>query len=178
MPYLYVTRCFLQDIQSPYCYSVTCVCWNFRITVLVDCCVQRTCIVYREKINLQNIYLNRRCWHYFSSSQAVHSSSTKPCSVLALTQLGIRQSDWWRAGIRSTNLLIVVEFLLGNFAHILQGTWLALGHTHNCRNASKSSLRKCVTTDDITLKKQTTINMHIHVNKLMVKCKTAVSPVH
>ena len=32
-------------------------------------------------------------------------------SVLALTQLGIRQSDWWRAGIRSTNLHIVVEYI-------------------------------------------------------------------
>ena len=31
-------------------------------------------------------------------------------TVLALTQLGIRQSDWRRAGIRSTNLHIVVEF--------------------------------------------------------------------
>ena len=31
-------------------------------------------------------------------------------TVLALTQLGIRQSDWWRAGIRSTNLHIVGEF--------------------------------------------------------------------
>ena len=30
-------------------------------------------------------------------------------TVLALTQLGIRQSDGWRAGIRSTNLHIVVE---------------------------------------------------------------------
>ena len=30
-------------------------------------------------------------------------------TVLALTQLGIRQSDWWRDGIRSTNLHIVVE---------------------------------------------------------------------
>ena len=30
-------------------------------------------------------------------------------TVLALTQLGIRQSDWRRAGIRSTNLHIVVE---------------------------------------------------------------------
>ena len=30
-------------------------------------------------------------------------------TVLALTQLGIRQSDWWRTGIRSTNLHIVVE---------------------------------------------------------------------
>ena len=30
--------------------------------------------------------------------------------VLALTQLGIWQSDWWRAGITSTNLHIVVEF--------------------------------------------------------------------
>ena len=30
-------------------------------------------------------------------------------TVLELTQLGIRQSDWWRAGIRSTNLHIVVE---------------------------------------------------------------------
>ena len=29
------------------------------------------------------------------------------CTVLALTQLEIRQSDWWRAGIRSTNLLMV-----------------------------------------------------------------------
>ena len=33
------------------------------------------------------------------------------CTVLALTQSGIRQSDWWRAGIRSTNLHIVVEYL-------------------------------------------------------------------
>ena len=33
-------------------------------------------------------------------------------TVLALTQLGIRQSDWWRAGIRSTNLHIVVELLI------------------------------------------------------------------
>ena len=31
------------------------------------------------------------------------------CTVLALTQLGIRQSDWWRAWIRSTNLHIMVE---------------------------------------------------------------------
>ena len=31
-------------------------------------------------------------------------------TVLALTQLGIRQSDWRRAGIRSTNLHIVVEY--------------------------------------------------------------------
>ena len=30
-------------------------------------------------------------------------------TVLALTQLGIRQSDWRRAGIRSINLHIVVE---------------------------------------------------------------------
>ena len=30
--------------------------------------------------------------------------------VLALTQLGIRQSDWRRVGIRSTNLHIVVEY--------------------------------------------------------------------
>ena len=29
------------------------------------------------KINLSNIYLNRRCWHYFWSSRAVHSSSTE-----------------------------------------------------------------------------------------------------
>ena len=34
------------------------------------------------------------------------------CTVLALTQLGIRQTDWWRAGIRSTNLHIVVEFVI------------------------------------------------------------------
>ena len=33
------------------------------------------------------------------------------CTVLALTQLGIRQSDWWRAGIWSTNLHIVVELV-------------------------------------------------------------------
>ena len=31
-------------------------------------------------------------------------------TVLALTQLWIRQSDWRRAGIRSTNLHIVVEY--------------------------------------------------------------------
>ena len=31
-------------------------------------------------------------------------------TVLALTQLGIRQSDWRRAGIRSINLHIVVEW--------------------------------------------------------------------
>ena len=34
-------------------------------------------------------------------------------TVLALTQLGIRQSGWWRAGIRSTNLHIVVEQATG-----------------------------------------------------------------
>ena len=28
----------------------------------------------------------------------------------ALTQLGIQQSDWWRAGIRSTNVQTVVEY--------------------------------------------------------------------
>ena len=33
-------------------------------------------------------------------------------TVLALTQLGIWQSDWRRAGIRSTNLHIVVEFVV------------------------------------------------------------------
>ena len=49
-------------------------------------------------------------------------------TVLALTQLGIRQSDWWRAGIRSTNLHIVVESLVNHTSdgnHILvqcQGT--------------------------------------------------------
>ena len=32
------------------------------------------------------------------------------CTVFALTQLGIRQSDWWRVGIRSTYLYIVVEY--------------------------------------------------------------------
>ena len=31
-------------------------------------------------------------------------------TVLALTQLGIQQSDWRRVGIRSTNLHIVVEY--------------------------------------------------------------------
>ena len=35
-------------------------------------------------------------------------------TVLALTQLGIRQSDWRRAGIRSTNLHIVVELTTRN----------------------------------------------------------------
>ena len=35
-------------------------------------------------------------------------------TVLALTQLGIRQSDWRRAGIRSTNLHIVVEWLINH----------------------------------------------------------------
>ena len=30
---------------------------------------------------------------------------------IMLTPLGIRQSDWWRAGIRSTNLHIVVELI-------------------------------------------------------------------
>ena len=33
------------------------------------------------------------------------------CTVLPLTQLRIRQSDWWRAGIRSTNLHVAVESL-------------------------------------------------------------------
>ena len=33
-------------------------------------------------------------------------------TFLALTQLGIRQSDWWRAGIRSTNLHTVVEWVI------------------------------------------------------------------
>ena len=33
-------------------------------------------------------------------------------TVLALTHLEIRQSDWWRAGIRSTNLHIVVEYVI------------------------------------------------------------------
>ena len=40
-------------------------------------------------------------------------------TVFALTQLGIRQSDWWRAGIRSTNLHIVVE------CHIINWEYLA-----------------------------------------------------
>ena len=31
------------------------------------------------------------------------------CAVLALTQLGIRQFDWWGAGIRSIDLQVVVE---------------------------------------------------------------------
>ena len=35
-------------------------------------------------------------------------------TVLALTQLGIRQSDWRRAGIRSTNLHIVVESFINH----------------------------------------------------------------
>ena len=40
-------------------------------------------------------------------------------TVLALTQLGIRQSDWRRAGIRSTNLHIVVEYYATNFTCVL-----------------------------------------------------------
>ena len=36
----------------------------------------------------------------------------KLCTVLALTQLGIWQSDWWRAGIRSTDLHIVLECII------------------------------------------------------------------
>ena len=36
-------------------------------------------------------------------------------TVLALTQLGIRQSDWRRAGIRSTNLHIVVELYTNRY---------------------------------------------------------------
>ena len=36
-------------------------------------------------------------------------------TVLALTQLGIRQSDWRRVGIRSTNLHIVVEYTTYRF---------------------------------------------------------------
>ena len=42
-------------------------------------------------------------------------------TVLALTQLGIRQSDWRRAGIRSTNLHIMVENVITyarRFRHI------------------------------------------------------------
>ena len=38
-------------------------------------------------------------------------------TVLALTQLGIRQSDWWRARIRSTNLHIVVECTINDKEH-------------------------------------------------------------
>ena len=38
-------------------------------------------------------------------------------TVLALTQLGIQQSDWWRAGIRSTNLHIVGECIFLNANH-------------------------------------------------------------
>ena len=40
------------------------------------------------------------------------------CTVLALSQLGIRQSDWWKAGIRSTNLHIVVECSVNNGSYI------------------------------------------------------------
>ena len=39
------------------------------------------------------------------------------CTVLALTQLGIRQSDWWRAEIRSTNLHIVIEYITNTYLH-------------------------------------------------------------
>ena len=41
-------------------------------------------------------------------------------TVLALTQLGIRQSDWRRAGIRSTNLHIVVECMLNHAMSLAQ----------------------------------------------------------
>ena len=40
-------------------------------------------------------------------------------TVLALTQLGIGQSDWRRAGIRSTNLHIVVESLTHSLTYRL-----------------------------------------------------------
>ena len=42
-------------------------------------------------------------------------------TVLALTQLGIRQSDWRRAGIRSTTLHIVVELKLNHVSK--RGHW-------------------------------------------------------
>ena len=45
-------------------------------------------------------------WPEACSSLTVVGAGT----VLALTQLGIRQSDRWRAGIKSTNLHIVVEY--------------------------------------------------------------------
>ena len=45
-------------------------------------------------------------------------------TVLALTQLGIRQSDWRRAGIRSTNLHIVVEYVIYHWSLC----WLVVFH--------------------------------------------------
>ena len=48
----------------------------------------------------------------------------EPCTVLALTQLGIRQSDWWRVGIRSTNLHTVVENIVSIIVQIKHITWL------------------------------------------------------
>ena len=46
-------------------------------------------------------------WSETCGSLTVVSAGTM--HILALTQLEIQQSDWWRAGIRSINLHIVVE---------------------------------------------------------------------
>ena len=44
-------------------------------------------------------------------------------TVLALTQVGIRQSDWRRAGIRSTNLHIVVEYCIATYVLSYKSYW-------------------------------------------------------
>ena len=70
--------------------------------------------------------------------------------VLALTQLGIRQSDWRRAGIRSTNLHIVVEW---HISYEIALIWISLDFIDDqstlvqvmawCRQATSHYLSQC-----------------------------------
>ena len=49
--------------------------FSYHCTCGLLCTTHLYCVP--GKIDLRNIYLNHRCWHYFLSSRAVHSSSTK-----------------------------------------------------------------------------------------------------
>ena len=80
-----------------------------------------TKICTSDAINLKATKISKRCGFFWSRGLDGYRKNDRKravvwpwlvlelSTVLALTQLGIRQSDWWRAGIRSTNLHIVVE---------------------------------------------------------------------
>ena len=73
------------------------------------------------------------------------------CTVLALTQLGIRHSDWWRAGIRSTNLHIMVE--LGSADGLASFQWrkfISVQINNVCDKDFQSKI-PCVTLKELLL---------------------------
>ena len=83
-------------------------------------------------------------------------------TVLALTQLGIRQSDWRRAGIRSTNLHIVVEYPIG---YVIKSTHRGICSCSPIVNFLKFTFCHGMLTSVIFLIKN---NLNIHILNMKI----------